>query len=88
MSGHNFKVYPSNDKPRPRKPLLSKPKQWSHQDDLRALKGKRVALTLVNGNIFSGVLLEADQFTIKLLADDTKSVVTYYKHILASFSAE
>lgn len=88
MPGHNFRVFPSNDKQRPRKPILSKPKAWSHQDDLKALKGQRVALTLVNGNIFAGVLLDADQFTIKLLADDTQSVVTYYKHILASFAAE
>lgn len=88
MSSHNFKVVSPSDRPRAKKPILSKPKSWTHQEDLRLLKGRRIIITTMYGDLASGPLLEADQFTIKLLCDASQSVVTYFKHGISSFRAE
>lgn len=65
----------------------AKPKAWTHQDDLKSLKGKEVALFILGCPEITGLLLEADQFTIKILETNSKSVVTYFKHTLTSFRA-
>lgn len=62
-------------------------KSWTHQDDLKALKGKEVTLVALDRTEIFGLLLEADQFTIKILETASQSVVTYFKHTLASFRA-
>jgi hypothetical protein len=70
-----------------RKPF--KPKRWSHQQDLEKLKGKKVDLVYPNGEWVRGVLLEADQFTLRvdIGSENHQSVLTVFKHSLRSYSA-
>ncbi|MCK1543282.1 hypothetical protein IVB12_15305 [Bradyrhizobium sp. 179] len=64
-----------------------KPKPWSHQGDLTAAKGKTIDIFFGPSDGIRGVLLEADQFSLKLeISDGTnKSVLTYFKHSIRSF---
>lgn len=62
-----------------------KPKRWSHQDDLDALKGKKLIIGVLDEGPKEGVLLEADQFTLKLKAVGAVSAVVYYKSALTYF---
>lgn len=64
-----------------------KPKAWSHMDDLKALKGKKICLLFSNEEYVTGVLLEADQFTIQLFNEYNKSISTYFKGHIRSFEA-
>lgn len=67
-----------------------KPKAWSHQDDLKALIGKRVKLTRVayTGTTYDyGKLVAADQFTLKLQAP-TGHVCVYFKSAFISFEED
>ena len=74
----------------PRTPLKSKPKAWSHQDELKAGRGKKITLTHVSGETVVGKLLEADQFTIKVLhvVGNGQSALTYFKHDLCGYVIE
>jgi len=63
-----------------------KAKVWSHMDDLKALKGKNVILDL-GGYVVAGLLVEADQFTIQLINESSKSITTYFKGSMISFRA-
>jgi hypothetical protein len=66
-----------------------KPKPWSHQGDLTAAKGKRVEIFFNPDDALAGILLEADQFALKLEvvnSDGTyKSVLTVFKHSIRFF---
>lgn len=75
----------------PRQTLRApKPKRWSHQDDLDALIGKRVVVVAIEGGHSFGVLLAADQFTLKLDLEGQSLVTSHYvvfKSALSSFAA-
>jgi hypothetical protein len=68
----------------------SKPKPWSHQDDLRTMIGKSVVLIFVDPKFGSvcGVLAAADQFTLQLRVDGHKSPMTYFKHAIVAFGLQ
>jgi len=61
-----------------------KPKAWSHQDDLKYMKGRTVDIYLTQGAVITGLLLDSDQFTLKIEHKD-KSVMTYFKSGLVAF---
>jgi len=66
----------------------SKPKRWTHQDDLMAAIGKHIKLTTLAGANIDGELLAADQFSIKVLPTgmpDLSFAVVVYKSALTSF---
>jgi hypothetical protein len=77
----NFKTERAGD----RKPY--KPKPWSHQNDLAAAKGKQIDVFFGAADGMRGVLLEADQFSLKLELshENSKSVVTVFKHSIRQF---
>lgn len=65
-----------------------KPKRWSHQDELTALKGKHVRLMFVNGSILErALLLDADQYTICIVLPGQQSTMTYFKSALEGYGA-
>lgn len=67
--------------PSRRQKLTVKAKRWSHQDELQAHRGKPITLIHLNAQRANGVLLEADQFTLKVRHDagNSQSSVTYSK---------
>lgn len=67
---------PWKTKPRPKV-------RWSHQTELFGLKGREVALGFVDGDGAAGVLVDADQYTIKLNRDGKTEV--FFKSALVSF---
>jgi hypothetical protein len=64
-------------------------KAWSHQQDLAALKGKIVTLFFLDDSKVEGMLVDADQFTIKVARPAVESkparIVTFFKHALTGF---
>ena len=75
-------VHKSNDRNK------FKPKPWSHQQDLAALRGKKIRFQMELGE-YEGVLVEADQFAIKVRIDgaaveDREEV--FFKHAIFSFA--
>lgn len=63
------------------------PKGWSHQDTLTNLIGKEIDIC-VEGQVFFGTLLNADQFTIQIDAanpDGIKNVYCVFKSALTWF---
>jgi small nuclear ribonucleoprotein (snRNP)-like protein len=67
---------------RPRKP---KEKRWSHQDDLEALKGKGIILNLNDGSSYTGILIDADQFTLKIQVENVSSAITVFKSVMTDY---
>lgn len=76
--------------PERRAPIVQKkPKPWSHQRELEALKGKNIMVVLRSGETLTGKLLEADQFTVKIdqgvggvfPAVVFKSSVTFFREV-------
>lgn len=63
-----------------------KPRAWSHQDELQALRGKTIIYCVLDEGIQSGTLLEADQFTIKVKKQGFKSSIVVFKSSLTYFS--
>lgn len=63
----------------------AKPKRWSHQDDLEGLRGQRIEINLNDGTSYNGTLLEADQFTLKIQADNVLSAVTVFKSVMTDY---
>lgn len=62
------------------------PKAWSHEDELQALRGKVVKLTMVDDTWPQGVLLEADRYTVMLGHGHLgQSKLTYFKSAIVSF---
>lgn len=89
-----------NDRNAPRRTTLTinrdkpqhKPRAWNHQDDLKALRGKKIIFRLREDvENLTGVLIDADQFTLKLeyisSATGNKSTLTYFKHALEFYGA-
>lgn len=73
-----------------RKPF--KPKPWSHQRELEALRGKTVEMKVVDFQGFmTGTLLEADQFALKLrlhtVGSEYQPELIIYKSSIRSFRA-
>jgi len=68
-----------------------KPKAWSHDDELKAHKGRLITLFFFAGELefVTGVLVDSDRFSVKLavhLGDATQSVLTvFYKHVITSY---
>jgi sRNA-binding regulator protein Hfq len=65
-----------------------KPVKWSHQNELDSLKGREIKLFVVGetpGNFTKGTLIEADQFSIKVKAQ--QSTMTIFKHQIVAFAA-
>jgi len=64
-----------------------KPRAWSHQDDLKAWKGERVSLHFADSRPgVVGKLVEADQFTIKIVSETLGArEEVYFKSALRSF---
>jgi sRNA-binding regulator protein Hfq len=63
---------------------LPRPKRWSHQDELDALKGKAIRIVYTNGDETKAVLIEADQFALKVQIEGEKPSVVF-KHSIAEF---
>lgn len=87
-SGRPFEVRHKGFKPRPK----PKPKKWQYQDDLDLAIGSVITLNRSanrDGGLgpatIEGVLLSADQFTIKIRTK-IGSEVTHFKHALNSYA--
>lgn len=73
-----------------------KEKRWSHQEELNSLVGKRVKIIRHAQTTLFAILLESDQFTlkVKILAGDAITakqfekgdVVTLMKHSIDSYT--
>ena len=72
-----------------KKPKKFKPKRWSHQDELTALKGTKITVCFTRligtSSYTQGVLLEADQFTLKIDRGPYNSPEIVFKHTIHSF---
>lgn len=77
-----------------KQPKPAKPKRWSHQDYLDASLGKQVEIAVTNVGTMKGVLINADQFTLRVLVthigeselpSSHHSEMTYFKHALTAF---
>lgn len=58
----------------------NRPKPWSHQDELKALRGKRVCITFLDDDAEVYDLLEADPFALRLRRLDDQSTFIVWKH--------
>jgi hypothetical protein len=81
---HDFAKKRENEKAKfaDRKP---KPKRWSHQSDLDALIGKTIYIRFIDGEAYTGKLLGADQFTLKMRIPNADFPVVIYKSSLTDF---
>ena len=63
--------------------------KWSHQRELEGLIGKEITVIFEHRaygvSEVSGMLVNADAFAIQL-AQTNKSIVTYYKHSIRSYT--
>lgn len=76
----------NGQRPKLHAPRPPKPKGWSHQQDLEALKGQMVILGDREGNLSDPVLLvEADQFALKV--QEAGKVHVIFKHCIGGFRA-
>lgn len=62
-----------------------KTRQWSHQDDLKALLNKKVTILFLDDTTFNGTLLAADQFTVKIELSDASASRVFFKSALQGF---
>ncbi|CCG43312.1 LSm family protein [Magnetospirillum molischianum] len=69
---------------KPRRPFRAP--VWSHQLDLKDLKGKRIKLIFSDDTIVIGTLLEADQFTLKVKYGEGDAQVVFFKSALVGFA--
>lgn len=74
----HFKRENSNDRTK------FKPKAWTHQDQLKSLIGKKISIVYRDDAVFTGTLLNADQFTIQIQGPET--VITVFKSALTCFT--
>ena len=72
-----------------------KPKRWSHQDNLDGNIGKQIELGITGLGVLKGVLLSADQWSIRVLLthmadhelpEKSRVDMTYFKHAISCFS--
>jgi hypothetical protein len=62
-----------------------KPKRWSHQDELANAKDKRIVIyNTIDHGYDEYKLIDADQFTLKVLLSD-KSILTVFKHAITGY---
>lgn len=66
-------------------PRRQKPKPWSHQQELADLVGKQIVVTRTDGQVITGKLLAADQFSLKIERPAPVSFVVVYKSALTDF---
>lgn len=75
-------------------PQKQKPKRWSHQDALDASIGKQIEIGITGLGVLKGVLLSADQWSIRLLLthmadtelpEKSRVDMTYFKHAISCF---
>lgn len=81
------RVFDMRDTRQPPRQKLYKPKlpkRWQHQDELDAHVGKDIKIVFRDETTASGILLAADQFTIKI--DCRSGPVTYFKHDMSSYA--
>lgn len=64
--------------------LKIKPKRWAHQHELESNLSKPIIIRLNNGENLCGTLINADQFTLQIDADDS-SVLTVFKSSICLF---
>lgn len=76
------------------KPAPIKLRPWSHQRDLSELRGKTASVILLDGSVVSGVVSDADNFTVAITtgafaahANDERHKVVLFKHAMAAFWA-
>jgi hypothetical protein len=62
-----------------------KPKAWNHQDELRSYRGRNVRVVFMDQDPVEGVLLEADQFTIKMHTKQHDLDMIFFKSALVGF---
>jgi hypothetical protein len=72
---------------RPKLGMPKKEKPWSHQDDLKALIGKNIAIEFISlrGQFDTYFLVAADAYAVKIVNPKDKSVLTYFKHQIAGY---
>jgi sRNA-binding regulator protein Hfq len=61
---------------------------WSHQRELSALKGQRIALFMAKGGSRHGTLKDVDQFTVKIVDENDGFVSTIFKHAFVEYCAD
>jgi len=69
-----------------RKPF--RPRAWSHQDDLKHMRGKTIKITMpgsAGDRCVTGTLMESDQFTLKIQRQNDQAILTYFKSHLIAF---
>lgn len=72
-------TFKQNNKP-------SKPKAWSHQDDLQRAIGHKIRIKIMGEEKpIEGTLEAADQFSLKLRQPDSVYLGVYYKSALTYF---
>jgi hypothetical protein len=67
-----------------------KVKAWNHQDELKALIGRKLRVARSNYVEFEAELVNADQFTLQLRVSDEfghQSTLTVFKSALAGYMA-
>lgn len=57
---------------------------WSHQWDLRALRGQAIELVFAESAV-TGLLIDADQFTVKVRLSAQEGEIVYFKSALRAF---
>lgn len=65
---------------------VSKPKPWSHQEELTKLVGKSIGIRFTNLEVEYGLLLAADQFSVMIALSDRSNRV-FFKSQIHSFWA-
>ncbi len=86
-------IHPSVQMQGQRRPVL-KPTRWSHDAELQAAakSGRGIVLTLQAGLVLHGVVLAADQYTVKLRVTKIDKmhvepqVGVYYKHAIIGYN--
>lgn len=69
----------------PSRPARPKVARWSHQRELEGMKGHKIRIHLPDEGWVGGVLVEADQFTIKMQFDPEMTPVIYFKSAIDAF---
>jgi hypothetical protein len=65
--------------------MKPKIKRWSHQDDLQDLVGKTIYVRFIDGEAYEGVLLNADQYVLKIQLPGVQFPVVVYKSSLTDY---
>lgn len=72
-----------NRPPRQRQKLgMPKPKKWNHQDELEALVDKTILVRVAPFETIKGVLVAADQYSLKIQVEGEDFARIVYKSTL------